>query len=57
MCAITRLATAKSATDRQTDKQTGYTMAILDGIVTEILHKIFDKMRAINKSNVLLKIE
>lgn len=33
--------------------QTGYTMHILDGMITDILHQVFDKMRGASKEAIL----
>ena len=35
------------------DGQTGYTMHILDKMVTKILHSIFDKMRSIDENEII----
>ncbi len=39
------------------DGQTGYTMHILDGMVTEILHQIFDRMRAVSESEIVSRTQ
>ncbi|MFI3327337.1 MAG: recombinase family protein [Clostridia bacterium] len=39
------------------DGQTGYTMHILDGIVTKVLHQIFDKMKDLNADEVLARTQ
>lgn len=37
--------------------QTGYTMHILDGIVTELLHQIFDKMKAVSEEELVRRAQ
>ena len=37
--------------------QTGYTMHILDGMVTEILHQIFDKMKAVQEDEIVSRTQ
>ena len=39
------------------DGQTGYTMHILDGMVTEVLHQIFDKMKAVDESEIVARTQ
>lgn len=39
------------------DGQTGYTMHILDGIVTELLHQIFDKMKAVTEEELVQRAQ
>ncbi len=39
------------------DGQTGYTMHILDSMVTEILHQIFDRMRAVSESEIVSRTQ
>lgn len=35
------------------DGQTGYTMHILDGLVTNVLHQVFDKMKAVSEEDII----
>jgi DNA invertase Pin-like site-specific DNA recombinase len=35
------------------DGQTGYTMHILDGLVTDVLHKVFDRMKNVSEDNIV----
>lgn len=35
------------------DGQTGYTMHILDELVTDILHKVFDRMRSVSEEEIV----
>lgn len=35
------------------DGQTGYTMHILDKLVTDVLHTVFDKMRSVEESEII----
>ena len=37
--------------------QTGYTMHILDGMVTEILHQIFDRMKAVREDEIVSRTQ
>lgn len=37
--------------------QTGYTMHILDGMVTEVLHQIFDRMRAVREDEIVSRTQ
>lgn len=37
--------------------QTGYTMHILDGMVTEVLHQIFDKMKAVREDEIVSRTQ
>lgn len=39
------------------DGQTGYTMHILDGMVTEVLHQIFDKMKAVREDEIVSRTQ
>lgn len=35
------------------DGQSGYTMHILDGLVTKVLHQVFDRMRAVSEKDIV----
>ena len=37
--------------------QTGYTMHILDGMVTEVLHQIFDRMKAVREDEIVSRTQ
>lgn len=37
--------------------QTGYTMHILDGMVTEVLHQIFDRMKAVSEDEIVSRTQ
>lgn len=37
--------------------QTGYTMHILDGMVTEVLHQIFDRMRSVREDEIVSRTQ
>ena len=37
--------------------QTGYTMHILDGMVMEVLHQIFDRMKAVNENEIVSRTQ
>lgn len=37
--------------------QTGYTMHILDGMVTEVLHQIFDRMKAVREDEIISRTQ
>lgn len=37
--------------------QTGYTTHILDGMVTEVLHQVFDKMRAVREDEIVSRTQ
>lgn len=37
--------------------QTGYTMHILDGMVTEVLHQIFDRMNAVREDEIVSRTQ
>jgi hypothetical protein len=39
------------------DGPTGYTMHILDGMVTEVLHQIFDKMKAVDEAEIVSRTQ
>ncbi len=39
------------------DGQTGYTMHILDSMVTEVLHQIFDRMKAVDESEIVSRTQ
>lgn len=39
------------------DGQTGYTMHILDGMVTKVLHQIFDRMKAVEESEIVSRTQ
>jgi len=43
----------KTRRRQECNGQTGYTMHILDGMITEILHQVFDKMKAISGEQVV----
>jgi len=35
------------------DGQTGYTMHILDGVVTDVLHQVFDRMKNVSEKDII----
>ena len=37
--------------------QTGYTMHILDGMVTEVLHQVFDRMKAVREDEIVSRTQ
>ena len=51
MCGIS--ATAKPANKPSCDGQTGYTAHILDGIIDMLVRQIFERMKAIPKSEIV----
>lgn len=53
MDASTRASRPKTRRRQECTGQTGYTMHILDGIVTEVLHQVFDKMQGASNDMIV----
>lgn len=47
----------KTRKRRACDGQTGYTMHLLDALITKVLHMIFDKMRGVDEKELIARID
>lgn len=47
----------KTRKRKECDGQTGYTMHILDALITKVLHMIFDKIRGVDEEKIIARID